>query len=68
MLKEIGKALRSRRHELHLSQTEIAGRMGCEYKTIMRIESGETQSGVLIDKYAEILGMDLNVKMKDEPK
>lgn len=67
MLDQIGSALRARRQELHLSQTEVANRLGCEYKTIWRIESGKPAKGGLLDKYAEILGMDLNVKLKDAP-
>ena len=62
MSKEIGKLLRDQRLAMGLSQTEIALKIGLEYKTVGRIERGEGASYANMEKYAELLGLNVEIK------
>lgn len=45
--KHLGMALRARRNELNLSQTNVGDALGCSWQLISRYELGKT--GILVD-------------------
>lgn len=68
ILDELGKAVRSRRHEIGLSQARVAVLSGLPRKTVSRIETG-TAADLAIDKaerLAQALGITLYVVERDD--
>ena len=63
---EIGKLLRARRLLMDLSQTQVALKLGLEYKTIWRIESGLAKNPELIARYALLLGLRIETKLLEK--
>jgi transcriptional regulator with XRE-family HTH domain len=65
---EIGKQIRERRKELRVTQPDLAEMAGISINTFYKIERGQANPTVLVlNKIAEILGMELNLEVK-QPK
>ncbi len=55
--RELGRTLAARRHELGLSQTEVAARMGTSQSAVARLEAGTADLRLsTLERYASALG------------
>jgi transcriptional regulator with XRE-family HTH domain len=63
----IGEQLRARRKELHLSQTDIAKKMGVHYRVVHDVESGATDKMLNFHEYARVLGGRIVITLEDFP-
>ncbi len=62
---ELGEAVRNRREELGLTQTELAERAGLQQPAIARFEAGGTMPTIpMLERLAEALGMRLSVRFQ----
>ena len=56
--KELSEALVARRHEIGLSQTEVAARMGTSQSAVARLEAGEADLRLsTVERYAAAVGL-----------
>jgi predicted transcriptional regulator len=61
----LGEELVARRHELGLSQTEVAARMGTSQSAVARLEAGQGDLRLsTLERYAAALGSLLIMKME----
>lgn len=66
MLFRLSETIRSRRKELKLTQPMLAELAGVSTNTIFKIENGLTNPTVdILEKIADILGMEINLNVKD---
>ena len=64
---EIGKAIRERRRFLGIDQRSLSELSGVAIHTVSNIESGKgNPTVVVLNMIADVLGMDLIVKVTDE--
>jgi predicted transcriptional regulator len=62
--RRLGDALVSRRHELGLSQTQIAARMGTSQSAIARLEAGASDLRLsTLERYAAAVGRRLEWRL-----
>jgi predicted transcriptional regulator len=54
---EVGQAIRARRRELHISQDELARRVGVSKFTIHNLETGRYAKPSSLPRVLEVLGM-----------
>jgi len=65
---ELAGQLVSRRHELGLSQTEVAAGMGTSQSAVARIEAGALDVRLsTLERYAAALGCSLEFRLGEEP-
>jgi HTH-type transcriptional regulator/antitoxin HipB len=61
---ELGQAVRSRRHQLGLSQVELAARAGMTQSAVSRLEAGGTVPTIgVLERLAAALNADLVVAL-----
>jgi predicted transcriptional regulator len=61
----LGEELVARRHELGLSQTEVAARMGTSQSAVARLEAGQADVRLsTLERYAAALGSLVIMKME----
>jgi len=65
---QIGRLLAARRHELGLSQRDLAAQCGIKQPMIARIELGENISLDTFERVASSLGLDVNLVPKQTVK
>lgn len=66
MIGDIGKSIKDRRKLLNINQQTLADIAGISINTLYKIERGEANPTILIlSKIAEVLGMDITIKVKD---
>ncbi len=66
MISDIGKSIKDRRKLLNINQQTLADIAGISINTLYKIERGEANPTILIlSKIAEVLGMDITIKVKD---
>jgi transcriptional regulator with XRE-family HTH domain len=66
--KEIGQAIKARRRSLGVDQKSVSELSGVAVHTLSNIESGCGNPTVaVLNAITEVLGMDLIVKVADEP-
>ncbi|MDR1974625.1 MAG: helix-turn-helix domain-containing protein [Bacteroidales bacterium] len=64
-LGEIGIAIRSRRKELHITQSHLAELVKISVNTIYRIERGQANPSLsILIRIAETLGMSINIDIR----
>jgi predicted transcriptional regulator len=64
---ELTGELVSRRHELGLSQTEVAASMGTSQSAIARLEAGALDVRLsTLERYAAVLGCSLELRLGEE--
>ncbi|GAA1983111.1 helix-turn-helix domain-containing protein [Kitasatospora viridis] len=62
---ELGEAVRRRREQLGLTQTQLAGRAGMQQPAVARFEAGGTMPTILLlERLALALDMRLSVEME----
>lgn len=62
---ELGEAVRNRREELGLTQSELARRAGLKQPAVARLEMGGTMPSIpTLERIAEALQMRLNVRFE----
>lgn len=70
--RHLAETLAARRHELGLSQTEVAARMGTSQSAVARLEAGELDVRIsTLERYAHAVGKDLSFLLAEprkEPK
>jgi len=65
LIKSIGESIRSRRKELKITQPHLAELANVSTNTLYKIERGQgNPSFVVLDKLAEVLGMELKLEVK----
>ena len=65
MNKEIGYAIRNRRKDLRITQKELAEKIDCNYATVCSMEKGERVTSIYIFRALDVLGLKLEIKIKD---
>jgi len=65
--KELSEALVARRHEIGLSQTEVAARMGTSQSAVARLEAGEADLRLsTLERYAAAVGLAIDWSLGEE--
>lgn len=68
LVHELGIAIKSRRKSLKITQPHLADLAGISINTLYKIENGLTNPGIdIIEKIAEVLGMELRLEVKKLP-
>lgn len=63
---DLGNRIRDRRHEIRLSQENVAERAGISANTVSRIEGGQSAMSIeIFIKMVQILGVDANELLGD---
>ncbi|MEV0340967.1 helix-turn-helix transcriptional regulator [Nocardia sp. NPDC050713] len=63
---ELGAAVRARREELGMTQAELAERAGLKQPAVARFEAGGTMPTIpMLERYAEALGLRLEVRLRE---
>jgi predicted transcriptional regulator len=66
--REVVADLARRRHQVGLSQTEVAARMGTSQSAIARLEAGDNDMRIsTLERYAAALGQQLEWRISAEP-
>ncbi len=64
----IGVSIRTRRKELGITQPHLAELAGVSTNTVYKLERGQSNPSVnVLNKLAEVLGMELKLKVKNLP-
>ena len=67
LIERIGKATKTRRKELGITQTTLAELSGVSKNTIYKLERGENNPSLeIVDKILEVLGLDLKIEIKQD--
>jgi transcriptional regulator with XRE-family HTH domain len=65
LVADIGALIKSRRRELNITQPRLAELARISPNTLYKLERGQTNPSLdVINKLAEILGMELSLKVK----
>jgi predicted transcriptional regulator len=65
--RELGEELVARRHELGLSQTQVAARMGTSQSAVARLEAGQGDVRLsTLERYAAALGSLVVLRVADQ--
>jgi transcriptional regulator with XRE-family HTH domain len=65
LVSEIGKQIKKRRDTLGITQSDLAEMAGISVNTLYKIETGQANPSVkVLNKLAEILGMELTLTVK----
>lgn len=65
LLKELGETIRNRRKELNITQPHLAELAKVSTNTLYKLERGQGNPSLeVLNKLAEILGMELTLKVK----
>jgi y4mF family transcriptional regulator len=65
LTKELGKTIKERRNTLGITQVHLAELAEVNTNTIIRIENGKINPTIqVVDRIAEVLGMELTLKVK----
>jgi len=65
LVSEIGKQIKERRDTLGITQPDLAEMAGVSVNTLYKIETGQANPTVkVLNKIAEILGMELTLTIK----
>ena len=63
--KEIGKQIKERRKVLRITQPDLAEMAGISINTLYKIERGQANPTIqMVNKIAEILGMEIKIEVK----
>ncbi|WP_174555552.1 helix-turn-helix domain-containing protein [Nocardia xishanensis] len=63
---ELGAAVRTRREALGITQAELAERAGLKQPAVARFEAGGTMPTIpMLERYAEALGLRLEVRLRE---
>jgi y4mF family transcriptional regulator len=63
--KEIGKQIKKRRKVLRITQPDLAEMAGISINTLYKIERGQANPTIqIVNKIAEILGMEIKIEVK----
>ncbi len=66
LFKHIGEAIKHRRKELKITQTHLAELAGVSHNTLYKLERGQGNPSLdVVTKVAEVLGMELNLEVKN---
>jgi len=64
--KALTEGLVTRRHQIGLSQTEVAARMGTSQSAVARLEAGEADVRLsTLERYAAAVGMQLDWQLEE---
>lgn len=62
---ELGKSIKARRNALRITQPDLAEMAGISVNTLYKIERGQANPTVkVLNKLAEVLGMELKLEVK----
>lgn len=65
LIKEIGAAIKKRRKALKITQPHLAALAGVSVNSLYKIERGEANPTLdLIEKIAEVLGLEIKLEVK----
>ncbi len=65
LVKELGEAIRNRRKELSITQPHLAELAKVSTNTLYKLERGQNNPSLeVLNKLAEVLGMELILKVK----
>lgn len=65
LVKQLGEAIRERRKELSITQPHLAELAKLSTNTLYKLERGQGNPSLeVLNKLAEILGMELTIKVK----
>jgi transcriptional regulator with XRE-family HTH domain len=68
LVKELGEILKSRRRDLNITQPHLAEIAKVSTNTLYKLERGQGNPSLdVINKLAEILGMELILEVKKKP-
>jgi len=68
LVNNIGKTIRNRRKELGITQPHLAELAGISTNTLYKLERGQGNPSLdVINKLAEVLGLELRLEVKKEP-
>jgi y4mF family transcriptional regulator len=68
LLKDIGEAIKNRRKELNITQPHLAELAQISINTLYKLEKGQGNPSLeVINKLADVLGMELNFHVKKKP-
>jgi len=63
--KEIGKQIKERRKVLRITQPDLSEMAGISKNTLYKIERGQANPTIhIVNKIAEILGMEIKIEVK----
>lgn len=66
--KALSEELVARRHQIGLSQTEVAARMGTSQSAVARLEAGSADVRLsTLERYATAVGFDLEWQLEERP-
>jgi transcriptional regulator with XRE-family HTH domain len=66
LAKELGGIIKNRRKELGITQSHLTELAGLGFNTLYKLERGKGNSIDVLNKLAEVLGMELVLKVKSE--
>jgi len=68
LIKDFGEAIKNRRKELDITQPHLAELAQISINTLYKLEKGQGNPSLdVINKLAEVLGMELNFQVKKKP-
>ena len=68
LVKDFGEAIKNRRKELDITQPHLAELAQISINTLYKLEKGQGNPSLdVINKLAEVLGMELNFQVKKKP-
>ena len=68
LVKDFGEAIKNRRKELDITQPHLAELAQISINTLYKLEKGQGNPSLdVINKLAEVLGMELTFKVKKKP-
>ncbi len=68
LLKDLGEAIKNRRKELNITQPHLAELAQISINTLYKLEKGPGNPSIdVINKLAEVLGMELILHVKKKP-
>lgn len=68
LVKDFGEAIKYRRKDLEITQPHLAELAQISINTLYKLEKGQgNPSLAVINKLAEVLGMELNFQVKKKP-
>lgn len=68
LVKDLGKAIKNRRKELDITQPHIAELAQISVNTLYKLEKGQGNPSLeVLNKLAEVLGMELSFQVKKKP-
>jgi len=68
LVKDLGEAIKNRRKELNITQPHLAELAQISINTLYKLEKGQGNPSIdVINKLAEVLGMELILHVKKKP-